>query len=318
MIEREEPERKQPKTIAAEAYLDALWTYILGLARAGVEELQDKPSAAETDGSQTYDYVQIPLDVTVNSHARAKRFTASLPRALLPLQREELNRRLQPLQKQMKMSAVPHPHYLVDTSVTLVITIMYLTKWQDNMLPTRLLQGHNLVSTIAGVVEKLQEEKPLMTREELLGGDHRQNLIKDFRQAKMDKHADFLFQSCLEKQAKERATPMLQKQEVDATLLDGWCQRQPSASSRRRATVAHRRRQRSMSNRAAEYEKRVQLHAALQSAVHCKQILAVAKIQATSRQERAAGRCFEHGDKEPSSTHIELVVADRFSHDMTS
>ena len=80
LIEREEPERKQPKTITAEVYLDALWTYILGLARAGVEELQDKPSAAETDGSQTYDYVQIPLDVTMNYHARAKRFAASLPK----------------------------------------------------------------------------------------------------------------------------------------------------------------------------------------------------------------------------------------------
>ena len=179
MIEREEPERKQPKTITAEAYLDALWTYILGLARAGVEELQDKPSAAETDGSQTYDYVQIPLDVTVNSHARAKRFTASLPRALLPLQREELNRRFQPC-RNMKMSAVPHPHYLVDTSVTRVITLMYLSKWQNNMLPTRLLQGHNLVSTIAGVLEELQEEKPLTTREELLGSNHRQSLIRSF------------------------------------------------------------------------------------------------------------------------------------------
>ena len=62
-----------------------------------------------------------------------------------------------------------------------------------------------------------------MTREELLGSNHRQNLLKDFRQAKMDKHADFLFQSCLEKQAKGRATPMLQKQEVDATFLDAWC-----------------------------------------------------------------------------------------------
>ena len=50
----------QTKTITAEAYLDALWTYILGLVRAGVEELQDRPSAPETDGSQTYDYVHIP------------------------------------------------------------------------------------------------------------------------------------------------------------------------------------------------------------------------------------------------------------------
>ena len=39
-IEREEPERQQTKTITAEAYIDALWTYILGLVKAGVEELQ--------------------------------------------------------------------------------------------------------------------------------------------------------------------------------------------------------------------------------------------------------------------------------------
>ena len=34
----------QTKTITAEAYLDALWTYILGLVRAGVEELQIDPA----------------------------------------------------------------------------------------------------------------------------------------------------------------------------------------------------------------------------------------------------------------------------------
>ena len=66
MIERE------PKTIIPDTDLEALWTYNLGLARSGGEELQDKPSAAETDGSQTYDYVQIPLDVTVNYRARAE------------------------------------------------------------------------------------------------------------------------------------------------------------------------------------------------------------------------------------------------------
>ena len=38
----------------------------------------------------------------------------------------------------------------------------------------------------------------------------------------MDKHADSLFQYCLEKQAKEQATPRLQKQGVDATFLDTW------------------------------------------------------------------------------------------------
>ena len=86
----------------------------------------------------------------------------------------------------MKMSTAPHSHYLVDISVVLVVTITHSTKWQDNMLPTRRLQGHSLVNTIAGVLGRLQGEKPLMTREDLLGRDHRQNLIKYFRQAKMD------------------------------------------------------------------------------------------------------------------------------------
>ena len=46
--------------ITTEGYLDALWTYILGLARAGGDELQEEPSAAEIDEWQTYDYAQIP------------------------------------------------------------------------------------------------------------------------------------------------------------------------------------------------------------------------------------------------------------------
>ena len=60
--------------------MSALWTYILGLARAGVEEIRDRPEADETSDSQTYDYVQIHLDVMINYHSRAKRFAASLPR----------------------------------------------------------------------------------------------------------------------------------------------------------------------------------------------------------------------------------------------
>ena len=57
LVERDEPEQKQPKTIITEIYLDALWMRILGLARAGIEKVQDKPSAAESDVLQTYDYV---------------------------------------------------------------------------------------------------------------------------------------------------------------------------------------------------------------------------------------------------------------------
>ena len=63
----------------AEAYRDALWTYILGLVRAGVEELQNRPSAPETDGSQTYDYVQISFRCTMTI-TQSERFTTSLPR----------------------------------------------------------------------------------------------------------------------------------------------------------------------------------------------------------------------------------------------
>ena len=99
--------------------------------------LRDKPSVAETDESQAYGYMQIPLNVTANHPARAKLFTACLLRALLPLQCEELIRRAQPLQKQMKMRAVLHPQYPGYSSVVLVIAVMYVTKWQDHILPTR-------------------------------------------------------------------------------------------------------------------------------------------------------------------------------------
>ena len=45
------------------------------------------------------------------------------------------------------MSAVPHSHYLGAISVAMVITSTYLTEWQDNTLPTRLLQDHNVVNS---------------------------------------------------------------------------------------------------------------------------------------------------------------------------
>ena len=61
---------------------------------------------------------------------------------------QEMTSRSQPLQNRLKMSAVPHQHNLGDINVALVITIMYLIRWQNNMLPARLLQGHKLVSTM--------------------------------------------------------------------------------------------------------------------------------------------------------------------------
>ena len=102
------------------------------------------------------------------------------------------------------MSAVPLQHNFIDTNVALVIISMYVINWLVNMLPARLPQGRNLVSTIAatGVCKEFQEETPPMTKEELLSNNHRQGLIESFRQAKMDKHADFLFQNCLEEDAR--------------------------------------------------------------------------------------------------------------------
>ena len=64
LTEREEPERGQPETITSEACLMRFGTTSLDLARAGVDELQDKPSAAKTDASQMYDCVHICLDIT--------------------------------------------------------------------------------------------------------------------------------------------------------------------------------------------------------------------------------------------------------------
>ena len=55
--------------------------------QAGTEK-----TARKTSGGRQL-VAWIPLDVTVNYRARAKRLTANLPMALLPLQREELNRK---------------------------------------------------------------------------------------------------------------------------------------------------------------------------------------------------------------------------------
>ncbi len=46
------------------------------------------------------------------------------------------------------------------------------------MLPLNYAKSH-LVITIAGGLGKTPGRKPLMAREELLGSNHRQNLVKD-------------------------------------------------------------------------------------------------------------------------------------------
>ena len=79
LIEREEPEWQQTKTYSR-GLSDELWAYILDLVGAGDEEPQDRPSAPDTDGPQTYGYVQIPLDDYDELSLRARRFTIRLPR----------------------------------------------------------------------------------------------------------------------------------------------------------------------------------------------------------------------------------------------
>ena len=128
---------------------------------------------------------------------------------------QEIERRLQPLQKRSKMRAFPHQRYLVDINIALVFAIMRLIKWQRQAGVDNLDSKHSIRANGSA------------------------NL------AAADAEPDFLFQSCLKKQAKVSHADIAERGRCDT--LDGWCQRQPPASCRRRATVAHQRRQRSMS-----------------------------------------------------------------------
>ena len=86
MIEREAPAASESKQVTVEIYLDALFTYMIGLARAGVEAIADRPvdehgkTLPELEDSDSTKYVYIPLDVTLAYYSRAKRFASTLPR----------------------------------------------------------------------------------------------------------------------------------------------------------------------------------------------------------------------------------------------
>ena len=80
LAEREGLERKQSRTITSENHPNVLRSYILYLAKAGSQGLQDEPRAAETKVSQMDDYVRTPLNIAVDYHPEAKPFTASLLR----------------------------------------------------------------------------------------------------------------------------------------------------------------------------------------------------------------------------------------------
>ena len=55
--------------VGVEGYLDALWTYMIGLAWAGIDSPTDKPTGAEVGESDSTKYVFIPLDVVLAYHA---------------------------------------------------------------------------------------------------------------------------------------------------------------------------------------------------------------------------------------------------------
>ena len=86
MIEREAPAAPEHGRVTIEVYLDALWTYMIGLARAGVDVPSDRPVdehgklVPELEESDSTKYVFIPLDVTLEYYSRAKRFANTLPR----------------------------------------------------------------------------------------------------------------------------------------------------------------------------------------------------------------------------------------------
>ena len=116
---------------------------------------------------------------------------------------------------------------------------MYLIRWR-NIRPTGLLQGHNLVSTIAatGVFEAWQEREPPMTREELIGS-HRQNLIEDCGRPRW---RSMPFQSCMDEEAEAgpRRSPAT---EDDAMFPDNDADTSFQQRAGVRQTEAHQRRQ---------------------------------------------------------------------------
>ena len=113
----------------------------------------------------------------------------------------------------------------------------------------------------------------------------------------MDRHDDCLFQKLPGGGNERVATSILQQQEIDAVLSNGWCPA-PALSVKQAAGKLRRidDTKESMSDRTAKYEERVQLHTALQPAVYCKLALALAKDAGHFRAtEEQRAKCCEHG-----------------------
>ena len=81
LVEKEPAAQNDPrKIITVETYLDGLFTYLVGLARAGIEPCPDRPAEPEAETAKPWEYVLCPLDVVWSYHARAKRFSSLVPR----------------------------------------------------------------------------------------------------------------------------------------------------------------------------------------------------------------------------------------------
>ena len=147
----------------------------------------------------------------------------------------EMTERLQPLQDQSRRSATPHQHKRVDVNVAMVITIMFCSRRQANMLPTKPLQDHNVVSTIAstGAFEDCPEEEPPMTIKNCSARTTVRASLKTCGKD-TDKHAGASFQNCREEEAKcghDNSRGCGSKEPMRFFVMDG-VQRQLSASRR--------------------------------------------------------------------------------------
>ena len=76
----EEAEEDEPASRDANSYLDKLWTLLLAYAMAGSASCATAPSVAEGLGSNSVEYVEVPVDIIQQYFCRAKR-SASLVRS---------------------------------------------------------------------------------------------------------------------------------------------------------------------------------------------------------------------------------------------
>ena len=75
----EEAEEDEPANRDANSYLDKLWTLLLAYAMAGSASCTTAPGVAESLGSNSVEYVEVPVDVIQQYFYRAKRSASLIP-----------------------------------------------------------------------------------------------------------------------------------------------------------------------------------------------------------------------------------------------